>query len=193
VAAGLGPQLKRNPLGGIERRATSTGNKGSLLPGVFKANSSGDAVPIAATTILFLLLLVPLAQSQIVVLPIATSDAIDLARMIAHDEGYDVRKTNLYTFESADDKGKPFVAGYTTIIFQIDAWPRNLIAINNTTAQAIDFHTCEVFDYPDLKPFQERTMHLNEARRRTTQELAADVGCHSPQLLTKPVPVSKRQ
>lgn len=148
-------------------------------------------MPLAGIAGLLTLLLVPVAQGQTVVLPIATSDAIDFARMIAHGEGYDVRKTDLYTFESADDRGKPFVEGYTTIGFNIDASPRNLIAINNRTAQAIDFNTCEIFDYPDLKPFQERRMHLTKAPRKAPQELAADVGCSSPRVLTKPAPSAK--
>src|SRR5664280_917029 len=59
--------------------------------------------------------------------------------------------------------------------------------------QVMDFNTCEVFDYPDLRPFQAQVMRLNKERPKTAEELAGDAGCGSPKVLTKPVPlVSQR-
>ena len=145
-------------------------------------------MPVIRITPLIALLLVALAQAQTVTVHIATSDAIDFARMIARDEGYDVKKTTVYTFDLLSGPGgQPFHQGYTAIGFDINGDPRNLIVINNNTGQAIDYNTCEIFDYPDLKPFQERIMHLSKAKKKTAQELADDVGCSSPKVLTKSV------
>jgi len=145
-------------------------------------------MPVIRIATLVALLLVPLAQGETVTVHVTASDAIDLARMIARDEGYDVAKTTVYSFDLlSGSEGKPFLQGYTTISFDINANPRNLIAINNNTGQAIDYNTCEIFDYPDLKPFQERVVHLSKAKRKTAQELADDAGCSSPKVLTNPV------
>jgi hypothetical protein len=122
---------------------------------------------------------------------IPTSDAIDLARLIAHDEGYDVTKTSIYFFDLlTSTEGKPFIEGYTAVGFYINGNPRNLIVINNKTGQALDFNTCEVFDYPDLKSFQDGITRSSKAKRKTPQELARDAGCGTPNVLTKPVPVA---
>jgi len=110
--------------------------------------------------------------------------------MIARDEGYDVTNTSVYSFDLLTGSGgQPFLPGYTVVGFDINGSARNLIAISNGTGQAIDFNTCEIFDYPDLKPFQERIIHLSKAKRKTAQELADDAGCSSPKVLTKPVAV----
>lgn len=139
-------------------------------------------------TSITVLLLLPLAQSQSVIVHITTSDAIDFARMIARDEGYDVTKTSIYSFDLLTGSGgKPFLEGYTTISFDITGNPRNLMTINNSTGQAIDYNTCEIFEYPDLKPFQERILHLSKAKTKSAQELADDAGCSSPKVLTNPV------
>lgn len=150
-------------------------------------------MPVIRITTLMALLLLPLAQGQRVTVHITTSDAIDFARMIARDEGYDVTKTSVYSFDLLSGSGgQPFLQSYTTLSFDINASPRNLIAINNNTGQAIDYNTCEIFDYPDLKQFQERIIHLSKAKRKTVQELADDAGCSSPKVLTNPVALASR-
>ncbi|MFI5176596.1 MAG: hypothetical protein ACHQKY_17180 [Terriglobia bacterium] len=150
-------------------------------------------MPVIRVTTLIALLLLPLAQGQTVTVHITTSDAIDFARMIARDEGYDVAKTTIYSFDLLSGSGgNPFLQGYTTISFDINANPRNLIAINNSTGQAVDYNTCEIFEYPDLKPFQDRILQLSKAKRRTPQELANDAGCSSPKVLTNPVSLAGR-
>jgi hypothetical protein len=144
-------------------------------------------MPLVSSVLLTLLLL-PAPQGPIVIVPIPTSDAVDLARLIAHDEGYDVTKTAVYYFEQlTGPQGAPFLEGYTSIGFYIEGNARNLIVINNSTGQAMDYNTCEIFDYADLKPFQEQTMRLSQARRKTAEELAREAGCSSPKVLTTPV------
>ncbi len=146
-------------------------------------------MPLTASVFLALSVL-PTPPSQIVAMPIPTSDAVDLARRVAHDEGYDVAKTSVYYFQQlTGPAGAPFLEGYTSIGFYIDGNARNLIVINNRTGQAMDFNTCEVFDYPDLKPFQKQVMRMNKATTKTAEQLAGDAGCGSPRVVTKPVPV----
>ncbi len=112
--------------------------------------------------ILLVLLLPQASQAQSVILHITTSGAVDLARMIARDEGYDVRNTKVYYFETLDTQGKHLLDGYTSIGFFINVHIRSTISISETTGQAIDMNSCEIFDYPDLKPFQEQIISLTK-------------------------------
>jgi hypothetical protein len=155
-------------------------------------HSRENAMPVVMISILIPLLVPSPQHAQSVIVHITTSDAIDYARKIARDEGFDVTKTNIYSFDQISaSEGKPFVEGYTTVSFDINASPENVIVISNSTGQAIDYNTCEIFDYPDLRPFQGRMVHLSNARKKTAQELADDVGCTSPKVLSKPVPLAK--
>ncbi len=130
----------------------------------------------------------PGQQSQQASVNITTSDAIDLARAIASDEGYDVKRSSVYSFELLLGKeGEPFLRGYTSIGFNINGGARNLLVIDNTTGQVADFNTCEVFDYPNVRGFQQQILHLSGAQRKTPQEIADDVGCDSPKVLNQPI------
>ena len=152
---------------------------------------AGTTQCLAATTTLVALLLPPLVQSQTVTVHITTSDAIDLVRQIVHDEGYDVSKANFDLIEG--EAGKPFVAGYTAMDFALNGYHAGLILINNSTGQAIDVNSCDVFDYPDLRPFQDRISRLSKTGRKTPQELAHDAGCESPKVRAKAVPSAKHK
>jgi hypothetical protein len=129
------------------------------------------------------------AQPQSLV-HIETSSAIDYARLIARHQGYDVSNTRLYTFDQLDFK----IAEYIAIDFRIEIHPGNLILISQSTGQAIDFNGCEIFAYPDLMPFQNQIMGITKVKPKTPGELANDVGCDHPKVLTKPMPlVTKKQ
>lgn len=150
-------------------------------------------MPIVSSILLALFLLSS-PQTERIIVHIPTSDAIDFARMIARDEGYDVRDTKVYYFDLLmTQDGKPLLQGYTSIGFDINGYHRNTISINDRTGQAIDMFSCEVFDYPDLRPFQENIIHLSKAKRKSTQELADDAGCRSPKVQNKPVPHMKHK
>jgi hypothetical protein len=137
---------------------------------------------------LLALLVLPMTQGQSVIVHIPTSDAIDLARMIAKDEGYNVSDTKVFSFDLLmTNDGKPLLQGYTSIGFYINGDPRNTISFNNMTGQAIDMFSCEVFDYPEVRSFQEDMIRLSKVKRKTAQELADDAGCSSPKVLTNPV------
>jgi hypothetical protein len=138
------------------------------------------------------LLLFSAREAECVLAHIPTSEALKVARIIARDEGYDIRNTKLYYFDSLDSQA-PFIAGYVSIGFYVNGNVRSGISISETTGQALDMTTCEIFDYPELRPFQERILRLSKARRKTPRELADEVGCDPPRVLTKPVPYAKEK
>ena len=121
---------------------------------------------------------------------IETSDMVDVARVIAHDEGFDVGNHHVYTFEMGPSPDN-MVLGYTAIAFFINGSIANTIIISKTTGQAMDMNGCEIFDYPDLKPFQDEIMRITKAKRKTPQQMAKDAECENPQVLAKPIPVTK--
>lgn len=142
--------------------------------------------------------LVPVPRPSVIV-HINTGDAVRIAQMIARDEGYDLDKEVrvprtgekvVYWFDSLDEAPQgPLLEGYTSIGFYIDTHNRSGISINNSTGQTLDMTSCELFDYPDLRPFQEQVMRLSgAARRKTPEELADEVGCESLRINSKPSP-----
>jgi hypothetical protein len=125
-----------------------------------------------------------------VIVHINTGDAVRIAQRIARDEGYDLDKETrdprtgekvVYWFDSLDGSPQgPLLEGYTSIGFYINTHVRSGISINNTTGQTLDMTSCELFDYPDLRPFQEQVMRLSGTpTRKTPEELADEVGCES--------------
>jgi hypothetical protein len=144
----------------------------------------------AAALLVAILFALPFGQSTAI--HVMASDAIDLARLVARDEGYDVRNTKVYSFDFLiTSDGKPLIRGYTSVGFYINGSVRSGISISETTGQTIDMDTCEVFDYPDLRPFQEEIVRLSKARKKTPDELAQDAGCSPARILTKPIPFAK--
>ena len=121
---------------------------------------------------------------------IETSDMVDVARTIAHDEGFDVSNHDVYTFEVGSSPDN-MVLGYTAIAFFINGSIANTIIISKTTGQAMDMNGCEIFDYPDLKSFQDEIMRITKAKRKTPHEMARDADSENPQVLTKPVPITR--
>ena len=121
---------------------------------------------------------------------IPTSDVVKIAQIIARNEGYDVRHDDAYYFDVPHiSGGAEMLPGYSSITFYINEHPRNLISISESTGQAVDMFSCEVFDYPELRPFQQQIMRITKAKRKTPAELAKDADCEHPVVLTKPVPV----
>ena len=132
-----------------------------------------------------------------VIVHISTGDVVRIAQRIARDEGYDLDKDIrdprtgekvAYWFDSLDDSPQgPLLEGYTSIGFYIDAHNRSGISINNSTGQTLDMTSCELFDYPDLRPFQEQMIRLSGTKRKTPEELADEVGCDSLRIESKPI------
>ena len=149
-------------------------------------------MPVTTSIALVLLWLsAPQAKAKVIV-NIPTSDALMVAQIIASNEGYDIRNTKRYYFEALDCP-KPLLEGYTSMGFSISGQARSSISINNDTGQALDMNSCEIFDYPELRPFQEDIMRLTKVKRKTPQELADDVGCGRPRVLTKAIPPVRKK
>jgi hypothetical protein len=142
-------------------------------------------------SILLALLLLFAPQTERTIVHIPTSDALRVAQMVARNEGYDIKNHKIYFFDSLDAQEKPLLQGYTSIGFYINGNIRSSISISETTGQAMDMNSCEIFDYPDLRPFQEQMIRLSKARRKTAHELANDAGCSSPKVLNKPISYAK--
>ena len=121
-----------------------------------------------------------------------TSDVIDYARAIVRDNGYNVADTGVYQLYVNTPRDS-LVRGYTTIHVLEHSHPIYIIMLNDSTGQTIDFNWCQVFDYPDLKPWQDRVLRATNAKPKTPQELAREVGCSDPKVLSKPVPIEKRR
>lgn len=142
------------------------------------------AMPMAQSFLAAMLLLQP--HPGKIIMHITTSDAVDFARLVAADEGYDVADSNTYYFDLLGLDGRRPLKGYVSIGFYVGGSIRSSISISETTGQAIDMNSCEIFDYPNLLPFQERMMRLSKAKRKTARELADEAGCESPTVLNEP-------
>ncbi len=144
------------------------------------------------------LLVVLATQTEPSFVHISSSTAITVAQTIARGEGYEIRtdlddvRQSPYDFDVLTASGgRPLVRGYIAIGFTIDERARNLILINERTGQTIDMNSCEVFDFPALRSFENQIIRLTKATRLTPQQLADNVGCSSAILVTKPVPIKK--
>jgi hypothetical protein len=126
---------------------------------------------------------------------ISTEDAVKIARLIARDEGYDLDgdirdpatgQKIIYWFDSLDG----LLEGYTSIGFFINSHIRSGISISNTTGQTLDETTCQVFDYPDLRPFQEQITRLSGVKKKSLEKLAEEAGCESLTVESVPKPAT---
>ena len=117
----------------------------------------------------------------------ATSDAIDVARLIARDLGYPIDKDRgMFYFDLLlNANGRPMFKGYTSIGFYADVRPIYHFEINESTGQVVDATVCAVFDVPSLKPFEKSRRRLTGARPRTLDELSDDVGCDKLRIVRK--------
>ncbi|GEM_PF-5088485 len=121
-----------------------------------------------------------------------TSDVVKIAQIIARNEGFDVGNEDLYYFDIKPmERITPMVRGYVTIGFFVNDHGTNFISISETTGQTIDIIGCEVFDYPELQKYQRRVMDILKTKKKTPQELADDVECTGPVVLTRAVPIVK--
>ena len=142
---------------------------------------------LASAAIVFGLLL-QVSQKNTMMVHVPTSQVVSVAQMIARDEGYDIQDQDVYYFDLlTTSDGKPLLPHFTSIGFYINGNIRSAISINDATGQAVDATTCELFDYPDLKSFQEKMIRLSKVKPMSPGELATDIGCKSLKILTASV------
>lgn len=123
---------------------------------------------------------------------IGVESALSVAEVIATREGYSLPKRDIdsalgspYWFES---DGCSSQNGFAFITFNINTHPRNHLAISLSTGQVIDEFSCEVFEYPELQRFQTRIRELTHAPKKTPNQLADEVGCENPTIVTRSTP-----
>ncbi|MGB2592984.1 MAG: hypothetical protein WBG02_05595 [Candidatus Acidiferrum sp.] len=147
---------------------------------------------LASIAIVFALLL-QVSPKNAVEIHIPTSQVVSVAQIIARDEGYDIQNQDVYYFDLlTTSEGKPLLPNYISVGFYINGNVRSTISINDATGQAADATTCELFDFPDLKPFQDKMIRLSKAKPMSPGELATDIGCKSLKILTAPISRSAR-
>lgn len=154
-------------------------------------DGSEDAA-VSIKIILFLVVAMPISAIAVAHVYIPTSDAVRIAQMIAIDEGYDISNTDIYYFDSLDMQAKPLVTGYTSMGFYMNAQIVNMFSINDETGQVIDMNSCEIFEYKNLLPFQNKILKLSKSKIKAEKELADEVGCLSPVVVTKTIIHSRK-
>jgi hypothetical protein len=119
---------------------------------------------------------------------IPTSEAVDIARQVARDQGYSIANNDVYFFDlMMTEAGKPALSGYVTLGFYGNSNLLNQISINESTGQVVDGLKCIVFEYPDLMNFQQELRRETGARPLSPAQLANSIGCESLKRLGKPV------
>lgn len=122
----------------------------------------------------------PVRPSHPVDVFIPTSRAINIARMIARNEGYTLGDERRYWFDvRTQQDGTPLLAGFVSIEFVWNGHHVNTFAINEKTLQTIDSGQCILFDYPELRSQQKQITRLNGAKLLTMAELQAAAACDS--------------
>ena len=102
------------------------------------------------------------------------SQVNDIATILAHDEGWPLSDPD-YTL----DPMKPDVDdGFDSIGVYKKAHLVRMYSINRTTGDIVDFmRGCDVFQFPDLKPFQAQIRSATHSPGLTPEQLAAKAGC----------------
>ncbi len=118
---------------------------------------------------------------------IPTSDAVDVARMVAEGLGYSLADRTKYFFDIIPgEKGAPLFPGYVTIGFYWNSNTVDAISINVNTGQVLDINMCKVFEYPQIKKFELRVKRGSGAPPLSIEELQRQTGCESLKRLSVP-------
>lgn len=127
------------------------------------------------------------AQAQRATPIIPTSVALDVAEMVARDEGYKVPNEKLFFFDQSTTKdGRPLFPGYITMSFFGNGHPINQISINEQTGQVVDTMICAIFEYPDVEKFGKDVRRTSGAKPASVNELEDEVGCDKMKELGRP-------
>jgi len=128
-------------------------------------------------------------QSLPITVHLPTSEAIDVARQLARDLGYPLdQHPKVYFFDQlTGEDGKPSFAGYVSIGFYGDGHPIYHFEINESTGQVVDSVTCKVFDFPNLRAFQQAQQKLSGSLPRTGRQLIDEIGCDKLTVVEKRV------
>jgi hypothetical protein len=133
-----------------------------------------------------------LQQSASVQVYIPTSRAVDVARRVARDLGFDVANPEYYFDLMLTRDGKPPIVGYVSMgLYGHD----NLIetfAISEKTGQVVEPAACQVFEFSNLVPFQKAQQRQSGLKSKTQKELMSDFGCERLTVVRSPLIVNNR-
>ncbi len=139
-----------------------------------------------------LAMLLMLQQSASVQVYIPTSRAVDVARRVARDLGFDVANPEYYFDLMLTRDGKPPIVGYVSMgLYGHD----NLIetfAISEKTGQVVEPAACQVFEFSNLVPFQKAQQRQSGLKSKTQKELMSDFGCERLTVVRSPLIVNNR-
>jgi len=123
---------------------------------------------------------------------IPTSIALEVAQRVARDQGYAISDTSEYYFDLMTTKqGQPVQPGYVTVGFYGNNNPLNQLSINQTTGQVIDSIRCVIFEYPDLKSFQQMLQKETGIKPLSKNEIMENIGCDTLKSLNVPAAPSQ--
>jgi hypothetical protein len=125
------------------------------------------------------------ASSNKVFIP--TSAALDVAEKVAKGEGYSLADRTKFFFDVMLDKeNKPVFPGYVTVGFYWNSDIVSAISINEETGQVLDIDKCTVFDYPEVRSFQQDLSRGTGVPALSLEALSKKVGCDSLRRLSVP-------
>jgi len=125
------------------------------------------------------------ASSNKVFIP--TSAALDVAEKVAKGEGYSLADRTKFFFDVMLDKeNKPVFPGYVTVGFYWNSDIVSAISINEETGQVLDIDKCTVFDYPQVRSFQQDLSRGTGIPALSLDALSKKVGCDSLRRLSVP-------
>jgi len=128
------------------------------------------------------------------IMVISTSEAIDLARQVARDDGIDVEDRRHVTLDLLTmEDGKPVFPGYMTLGIQRNLEVLSQVSINEKTGQLVDTFNCRIYEYPDILHLQKEYTKATGVQPLTISELSSEVGCKTLKELRVPTPVPKKK
>ena len=118
---------------------------------------------------------------------IPTSAALDVAEKVAKGEGYSLADRTKFFFDVMLDKeNKPVFPGYVTVGFYWNSDIVSAISVNEETGQVMDIDKCTVFDYPQVRSFQQDLSRGTGVPALSLEALSKKVGCDSLRRLSVP-------
>jgi hypothetical protein len=139
-----------------------------------------------------LAILLMLQQSPSVQVYIPTSRAIEVARRVARDLGFDIADPEYYFDLMLTKDGRPPVEGYVWVGFFGHDNLIETFAISENTGQVVEPAACQVFEFSNLVPLQRAQQRQSGLRSKTQKELMSDFGFDRLTVVRSPIIVRSR-
>lgn len=116
---------------------------------------------------------------------VATSTLVDVGRMVAKDEGFNVPELSRNSFFDLPQGPEPVKGSASIIFYGEGAHPIHMYSIDLTTGQVVDANACKVFKFSDLREFERTVQKETGSKPKSDEELAAEVGCAQLEVVDK--------